>query len=189
MDEKINAKDSMIAQVVRGAAMNESVEASGIYTATCYDKDGNIKWTDTFNNTVVTVGKNSLLNVYLGASTQITSWYVGLISSTSYSAIAAGDTIASHAGWLEAGGANAPTYSESVRQTMSFSAASSGSKSSSSPVSFNITGTGTIKGAFLVSESTKGGVTGTLYSAGLFTVGDKIVSSGDIVNVNYTASA
>ena len=46
----------------------------------------------------------------------------------------------------------------------------------------------TIKGCFLVSNSTKGGTTGTLYSAGLFTGGDQPVVSGNTLTVSYTAS-
>ena len=187
--EKISAGDSASATVIRGASSVESVDMTGVYTAECYDSEGNLKWSDTIENTVVTAGKNSLLDVYLRAQTQITAWYFGIISSVSYSAIAAGDTPSSHSGWREAGNANAPTYSEGVRQTAAWSAASSGSIATSSAASFSITSSGTVKGAFLISVATKDATTGTLYSAGLFTVGDKVVSSGDTINVTYTASA
>jgi hypothetical protein len=187
--EKIKAEDLTSAVVTRGASSVESVNMSGVYHATCYDSEGNLKWSDTIENTVVTAGKNSLLDVYLRAQTQITTWYFGIISSVSYSAIAAGDTPSSHSGWREAGNANAPTYSEGVRQTAAWSAASSSSITTSSAASFSITSSGTVKGAFLISVATKDATTGTLYSAGLFTVGDKIVSSGDTINVTYTASA
>ena len=114
---------------------------------------------------------------------------MGLISSTTYSATAAADTMASHGGWVEAGVANTPTYSQAARPTASWSAASSGSKALSAAAAFSITGTGTVKGAFLNSVSTKDGSLGTLYSAGVFTAGDKVVSNGDTVNVSYTATA
>ena len=187
--EKVDIGETLDATVIRGGSTSCNVGLSGYYTATCVDKDGNVKWSDTIQNTVTTVGKNSILDVYLGASTQITAWYLGLISSTTFSATAAADTMASHGGWLEAGLANTPTYSQAARPTTSWSAASSGSKALSAAAAFSITGSGTVKGAFLNSVATKDGTLGTLYSAGVFTAGDKVVSSGDTVNVSYTATA
>ena len=187
--EKVDIGETLDATVIRGGSTSCNVGLSGYYTATCVDKDGNVKWSDTIQNTVTTVGKNSILDVYLGASTQITAWYLGLISSTTFSATAAADTMASHGGWLEAGLANTPTYSQGARPTTSWSAASSGSKALSAAAAFSITGSGTVKGAFLNSVATKDGTLGTLYSAGVFTAGDKVVSNGDTVNVSYTATA
>jgi len=86
------------------------------------------KWTDQFENTVLTAGKNDLLDKYFAGSAYTAAWFMGIISSASFSAISATDTSASHAGWLEAGGANAPTISNSTRPAPSFSAASAGSK-------------------------------------------------------------
>jgi hypothetical protein len=57
--------------------------------------------------------------------------------------------MASHAGWTEAGDANAPTYSGTHR-TMVFDPAVDGAKALSSVASFAITGSGTIKGCFVV---------------------------------------
>lgn len=173
-------------------SQTESARAHGIYTVECVGPDGKVKWTDTAVNTVVTAGKNLALDTYLaGSSYTVVGPFMGLISSTSFSAIAAADTMASHAGWLEAGNANAPTYT-SPRKTAAWSSASAGSKALSAALSFAITGSGTVKGCFLVYGS--GAVTtidntaGTLYSAGLFTGGDKIVANLDTLNVSYTAS-
>ena len=54
-----------------------------------------------------------------------------------------------------------------------------------------------IKGAFLLARSTAGtapsttvgNTNGALYSAGLFSGGDKSVANGDTLSVTYTASA
>lgn len=147
------------------------------------------KWLEAKENTVTTPGKNDLLDKYLSGSSYTAAWYCGLISSTSYSAINAADTMASHAGWLEAGTANAPTYSQATRVALAFSAASGGSKATSAASSFTFNGAGTIKGMFGTTVSTKDGTTGILYNAVLFTGGDRAVVSTDVVNVSVTYSA
>lgn len=144
------------------------------------------KWLDDFNNTIMTNGGNDLLDKYIAGSSYTAAWYMGLISSTSYSAIAAADTSASHAGWLEGGAANAPTYSQSTRVAPSWSAASSKTKASSGNIVFSIAGTGTAKGAFLISVNTKDGTTGILFSAGLFSQGDRAVVNLDTINGSYS---
>lgn len=149
------------------------------------------KWADDCPNVVCTVGKNVALDAYLaGSSYSVTGPYMGLINTNASSAVA-GDTMSSHAGWLEVGNANAPTYT-APRKTAAWSAASSGSKSLSSALSFAIGSSGTVGGCFLVfgsgAVSTIDNTSGTLYSAGAFTGGSKTVTNGDTLNVTYSAS-
>jgi hypothetical protein len=153
----------------------------GVYTVECIGSDGSVKWTDTIDNLVTTAGKNALLDTYLGGGTGITP-ALGLIDSTGWSAVSASDTMASHPGWTES-----TAYSNATRPAPSFGSASAGSKTSSA-TTFNINASATIKGCFLTSQNTKGGTTGTLYSAGLFPGGDKPLGSGDTLNITYTAS-
>jgi hypothetical protein len=148
-------------------------------------------WAEPAHNVVCTVGKNLALDTFIaGSSYTATGPYMGLISSVSWSAVAAGDTMASHSGWTEAGSTNAPTFS--ARGTPAWSSASAGAKATSSAVSFTMTGAGTLKGCFLVYGS--GAVTtlmntsGTILSAGAFTGGDQAVSSGNVVTVTYYLS-
>jgi hypothetical protein len=103
------------------------------------------------------------------------------------------DTQASHAGWLEVGLANAPTYSGN-RKTPVFSAAAfvSGTtctKSTSSASSFSITSTGTVAGCFINigGSATIDNTTGTLFSSGDFS-SPKAVVSGDTIAVSYSCS-
>src|SRR5262245_60007467 len=143
-----------------------------------------IKWTGQAQNVVCTVGKNVMLdNALAGSAYTVTGPFMGLISSVSYtSGPAAGDTMASHGGWTEAGGTNAPTYT-SPRKTAVWSAASGGAKALSAALQVAITSAGTVKGCFLVygsgAVSTIDNTSGTLYSAGTFTGGDKVVGNGE----------
>jgi hypothetical protein len=190
--EILAAGASALAIITANAGVAEAMHALGRFTAECYDKDGVLKWRDEFPNTVMTAGKNQGLDAWLaGSAYTVTGPYMLLISSSSYSAISAADTMASHAGWLEGGGTNAPTYSGN-RPTCVFSSASAGAKALSAALGFSITGTGTIKGVAIVTGSgavaTKDNTSGTLLSAGLFTGGDRSVLNGDTVNVSWSLS-
>jgi len=140
------------------------------------------KWDEEFDNLVTTVGKNDLLTNQFKGSSYTAAWYLGLIDNASFSAVAAGDTMSSHAGWIES-----TAYSDGARKTLSFGTASSGSLAASA-ASFSINATATINGAFSVTNSTKGGTTGTLYSAGSFSA-TRTVANGDTLNVTLTVTA
>jgi len=192
MQEKTQAQDLSDASIIRVSGLSEQANAQGVFSAQCFDKDGNLKWEDNFPNIVTITGRNLALDAFLaGSAYTVTGPYLGLISSISYTGTSNGDTMSVHAGWVEAGGANAPIYSGG-RKLAVWSAASSASKSFSAPLASTMGGTGTIKGCFLVygsgAVSTIDNTAGTLYSAGLFAGGDKIVSIFDVVNVSYTAS-
>ena len=191
-EERADARECHDASVIRGSGIGEATEAHGRYEIECIGADGKLKWREVIDNVVQTVGKNLALDTFLaGSAYTVTGPYMGLISSTSYSAVAAGDTMSSHAGWLEAGGANAPTYSGN-RKTAAWAAATAGAKALSAALSFAITSSGTVKGAFITygsgASATKDNTGGTLWSAGTFSTGDKSVVNGDTLNVNYSTS-
>jgi hypothetical protein len=144
------------------------------------------KWADHIDNLVTTVGKNLILDTILAGSSFTATTRMGLKGAGS---AAAGDTQASHGGWTERGGANAPAYTGN-RPTPSFNAASSGTKSTSAAVSFAITSSGNVDGCFINinGSATKDDTTGTLLSAGDFSGGAKTVANGDTLNVTYSLS-
>jgi hypothetical protein len=193
MRDSGNIRDSGMASVHIPVIHEEDViQLKGHYHLQIHDEKGNLVCDEPGNNMVVTVGKNFILDTILAGSGYTTTGpYMGLISSTSFTAIALADTMASHSGWLEAGGTNAPTMS-SNRATLAWNAASGGSKSLSANASFSITGSGTVKGFFVVLGSgavnTKDSTAGTLLSAALFGNGDKVVASGYTLTVSYTLS-
>lgn len=188
--EQMNAKDSAGSSLVRKSDIEEVLHLRGRYHVKCFDQDGRLKWEDFIENIVTTVGKNLALDTFLaGAAYTVTGPFMGLISSVGYSAVAVGDTMASHAGWTEAGVTNAPTYTV-PRKTCVWAAAAAGSKALSAALAFAITGSGTVKGCFIVygagALSTVDNTAGTLLSAGLFSGGDKVVVNTDTLNVSYS---
>ena len=180
--EKINATDNSGASLICGGKIEESANATGVYTVTCVGADGQVKWADTFDNTVVTVGKALLLNAMFAGTTPLTTWFLGLVDGATTPTYSVADTMASHAGWSES-----VAYSNATRPAATFSATATSSIAAAA-ATFNINGTATIAGAFLISNSTKSGTTGTLYSAGNFSAGSRAVLNGDTLNVTYTAS-
>ena len=182
--DKMTATDMVQASTKYNTMPEDQMTIQGHYTAVCYSVDGFVKWSDDIENLVTTVGKNLTLDTILGNSAA-GAVVMGL---KGVGTAAVTDTQASHPTWLEVGLANAPTYSGN-RPTPSFSVASAGSKTTSSAVSFSITGTGTVAGCFINigGSATKDSTTGTLFSAGDFS-SSKAVVSGDTIAVTYTAT-
>ena len=182
--DKMTATDMVQASTKYNTMPEDTMSIHGHYTAVCYGADGFVKWADDIENLVTTVGKNFTLDTTLG---NVAGGAVVMGLKGTGTAVVA-DTQASHATWLEVGLANAPTYSGN-RPTPSFSAASAGSKTTSSAVSFSMTSTGTVAGCFINigGSATKDNTTGTLFSAGDFS-SSKAVVNGDTIAVTYTAT-
>jgi hypothetical protein len=168
-----------------GLRMNHTTDMNlaikNIWTINCYDSDENLKWSETKKNLVTTEGLNHILSSTFDGGTQITAWYVGLKNAGS---VAAGDTMASHAGWTED-----VNYSQSVRQTLTLGTAASGSiDNTASKATYSINATSTIAGAFITSNNTKSGTTGTLYGVVDFSSARSVIS-GDTLEVTVTLTA
>jgi hypothetical protein len=188
-DEIAKLGDAVDATVTRNAGGADLFGLQGVYTAECYDAQGNLKWSDVIENLTTNVGRQNLLNSYF-SNTGGGAVVMGL-KGTGTAAYA--DTQASHATWLEVGNTNAPTYS-GTRKTPVFATATNANPSvlaTSAAVVFSMTGSGTVAGAFINigGSSTIDSTTGVLFSAGDFTAGSKTVTSGDTINVTYTLSA
>lgn len=163
----------------------ERVGFKGVFEVVCYRADGSIRWKDRIRNMVTNAALDDILDVYFHGSSQKATWYIGLIHSTNYGAgPAAGDTASSHAGWEEG-----TEYSESVRQEWAEGAAASQQITNATSADFSINATATMKGLFLISDATKGGTSGTLWTSVLFSGGDQAVGNGDVLKVTYTVTA
>jgi hypothetical protein len=185
---KSKAVDTATASHLSGASHTEGVRGGGVFKITCRDADGNLKWEAESHNLVVNVGLKDMNEKYFTGSAYTAAWYIGLYGAAASNNPAAGDTAASHTGWTEV-----TAYSQATRPAATFGTSTTADPSvisnSGSPASFSINGTTTVGGAFLISNSTKGGTSGTLFSAADFaSPGDRSVVSGDTLVVTYTFS-
>jgi len=149
------------------------------------DSAGNIIGQYEFPNGITDEGKDHILDAEFNDGTQVAnaSWYIGLIDLSGFTALADADTMASHSGWNEF-----TSYSEATRVAWGSGAAASQSTTNASPATFNINGSGTVKGVFVPTNSTKSGTSGTLWATALFAA-DVPVSNGDQLKITYTVSA
>lgn len=146
---------------------------------------GFVRWQAVGHNLVVTAGLNDSLDKHFKASGFTAAWYVGLTDSTP--TVAAGDTMASHGGWVEI-----TAYDEANRPALTLGSVSSGSvDNSASKATYTISANNTtIGGAFVATNNTKGGTTGTLYGAGAWQTGnDKTLDDNDTLSVTITLTA
>jgi hypothetical protein len=156
----------------------------GVFNIECVAPDGTTRWSTKAKNGVVNGALNYVLDTCLRAQTPASAWYMGLIDNAGYTALAAADTSASHGGWAEVA-----AYSESTRPQWSPGAASGQSVVNSTTVDFSINASKTVRGLFLISESTKSGTSGTLFSTAAFSGGNQTVNNGDTLKVTYTISS
>lgn len=133
------------------------------------------KWREKVRNLVMTAGKTDIVDKYFKGSSYTAAWYMGLKGAGT---IAAGDTLASHAGWSEV------TPYSGNRPAITWGTTTSGSNTATA-VSYSITGTSTVAGAFICTVNT--GSSGVLYSCSDFAA-SRNVASGDTLNVTPTES-
>lgn len=163
--------------------MNDLTQKAGLrgkFRVDCIDKDGKLKWSESFPNGITDAGVAYLLDAGFDGGSASTTWYVGLIDNAAFSALAAGDTMSSHSGWTEN-----TDYDEANRVTWTNGATAARSMTNAATVDFTMNATVTIKGIFIVSNNTKGGTTGTLWSTASFSSNASVVS-GDTLKITYT---
>lgn len=153
----------------------------------CFDKNGNLKWQELQRpNIITTQGLNNLLDVYLDAGTQITSWYVFPVETNTTAALTMTYATPVFTEW--------DGYSETTRQAFNPAAASGGVMTNSAgKATFTSGETATLYGAALVGggtdadniNDTAGG--GILFCYSKFS-SSKAVESGDTFKVTLTVT-
>lgn len=176
------ASDKFDAVMSTTGGGNDAIQGGGIFTVVCHDADGNLKWEDGFHNLVPSQGLQYMSASFFNATGYTTALYFGLITGPgSGTTFAAGDTLATHAGWSEStdvGSRKAITFGTPTTATPSVTIGTA--------TVFTVTSATTIAGAFVTNAST--GTSGVLFAEGDFTGGDKSVTTGDTLSVTYTFS-
>lgn len=139
---------------------------------------GKLRRRGRWRNAAATVGLNLMLNVMFRSGAASPNWYAGLIDNAGFTALAAGDTMASHAGWAENTG-----YTNGTRPQWSPGAASGGLLAAAL-TAFTMNNTFTIYGAFVCDSNVKGGTSGNLWATGGFDT-PTLVNNADTITLTY----
>lgn len=142
-------------------------------------RDGLVLATVRGPNGIVNVGLEDLLNVHFRNGTQKTQWWIGLINSSGFTALADADTMASHAGWTEF------TSYTGNRKEWDPDVPAGRAISNGVAREFNINASGGVRGIFVNSDET--GTAGILWAAALF-ASSITVEDQDVLKVTYTVS-
>ncbi|GMU26129.1 MAG: hypothetical protein AMXMBFR16_10340 [Candidatus Uhrbacteria bacterium] len=155
-------------------------------------RDGEVVHSEEGFNTITIEGKNKMLDVAFHNTTQIATWYIGLVDNSGAGAFAEAHTYAGIGGtngWNEF-----VSYTEGTRGEWTEGAASSKSITNSTAVTFSINASGTVKGICLVGGGTNasgkadnaGG--GTMWTEAAFT-SPVSVANGDSLKITYTINS
>ena len=200
MSDRMNVCQNAGYNAIRARKAEDQLEPRGRFVVEHFRKGVKIGHYE-FPNGIANEGKNKLLDVMFHGVSAITTWWLGLIDNSGYTALAAGDTYQNitQAGnqWGEFTNYTDPANADSAttRPEWTEGAAASQAITNASPVVFDITDTGTVKGLFLVggianaqnkSNHEAGGV---LWATALFGTGDVAVNAADQLKVTYTVSA
>ena len=164
--------------------IESKIKIGGYFEVECFDALGKLKWKDKAKNMWVMEGRDYLLTNIFKGGTPSDPLYIGLWKTEA----AVEDTWAmanNGSTWHEDG-----TYDEVARQEFVDGAIGGTTTrtvdNDASKAVFTMSGTVTLKGAFLSTNDTKLGTTGSLLCAAAFTEGDRAVVDNDVVNVKYT---
>lgn len=174
---------SMAACGARYASAGAGWGHRNTYEIVCLRRDGSVKWRESIENLMTDEGLDHVLSNYWKGAAYTAAFYVGLISGTP--TVAGADTMSSHSGWTEV-----VPYSQATRPALSLGTVSGGVVGNGAvPATYGINATATVGGAFIATNDTKSGTTGTLVAAGAFSGGNKAVESGETLDVVVTLTA
>lgn len=146
-------------------------------------RDGELIDREETPNLVVNEGLDHVLNTVFHGGTQVGTWSLGLFEAN-YTPIA---TVT--AATIAAAATECVAYDEATRQEYVEAAASGQSiTNSANKATFTMNATKSVYGAFLISNSTKGGTSGVLFSAARFAAAKQVVDDDQLL-LTYTFNA
>lgn len=204
-ETKLNVTQAASVQVVRAADRKPATKPSALKPKGRFQMEhwraDELIGTYDFPNGIVNEGKDKLLNVMFDGTAAITTWYLGLIDLSGFTALAADDTYddidQAGNGWDEFQDYTDANNGDSAvtRPEWGPDPASAQSITNSVVAIYDITVAGDVKGVFTVGGGTtpqnKGdhAAGSTLWATALFTSGDVAVLISDQLKITYTVSA
>jgi len=182
--ENVGMGSKISCSVERNIGLAQKAIVSSVWGFECFDKNGNLKWTEEQHNLCTDEGLNALLDIMFHASTQITTWYV-VIFEDDYTPLSTNT-------YAVPGYTESSAYTEATRPEFVEAAASGKVLSNAlSKASFTMNATKTIYGGALVGGGTAASTIsdvaggGTLYCSVAFSEG-KSVDATDVLKVKIT---
>ncbi len=152
----------------------------GVFYFVCYDANGKLKWETEAHNLVTDAGLEHILDVSLAGTTNASqlTWYLALTDDGP--TIASADTMGSHAGWAEA-----TAYDQATRPAWDEARTDLSVSNVLNLGTFTMNDADTVGGAFLTDLNTIGTTDGVLLCVAAASETDRVVASGDTLNVRY----
>jgi len=178
------ASDKFDAVMSTSGGENDMVQGGGVFTVTCHNADGSLKWEDDFHNLVPSQGLQYMSASFFNAVGYTTALYFGLITGPgSGTTFSASDTLASHGATGSGGWTESPYVGSRKAITFGTPSTATPSQTIGTSAVFTVTFATTIAGAFVTNASS--GTSGKLFAEGDFSA-DKSVTVGDTLAVTYT---
>lgn len=154
------------------------IKAAGHYLGQIV-RDGEVIDEFEFDNLVVNQGLNYLASAGLAGGSALPNWFIGIFQGN-YTPVAT-DTAAN----VAANSTECSSYTQATRPAWTPAAPANQSiTNAASPATFTFNNAVTVYGAFLISQNTIAGTSGTLFSEALFNAA-KSVTSGDQLLLTY----
>ncbi len=134
----------------------------GMFKAEHYSVRGNLIHVYYAKNGITLLGLNHVLEVLCRQQTQST-WKIGLMDNTGFTALSEDDQMNSHAGWTEV-----VDYEETTRPLWAPGTTSGQAIINAGAVVFTFTADKDINGLFVTSDDAKSGTAGLLFCTGSF---------------------